>query len=645
MLRFLRKGSDLLVLPCAYALAYWLRFDGQMPPTMERLLAQSVVPVVAIQYATLVAFGVPNFAWRYIGLREATRMAAAVGASAVALYVLRFGVQAWAPQGSYASVLALPRSILAIDALLALAAIVGVRVLRRSLSENAKRSLLPKHQARAVIIVGAGQAGVMVARELGARPDVGLRAVAFVDDDILKRGTTLHGLPVAGTLDELPAIAARHGASEALIAIASLPPERLRSLATACDRSRLATKVIPGLFEVVGGQVNFGAMRDLRIEDLLRRPKVELEVESIGKEVRGTTVLITGAGGSIGAELCRQLAGFGPERLVLLERAETSLFYIHKELEERFPSVDVVPFLADIGNTERLRELFGAFDFDAVYHAAAHKHVPMLERNVTEALTNNLLGTKTVADLASRHGVRRFVLISTDKAVHPSSVMGTSKRAAELYIQGLTPRSDTRFVAVRFGNVLGSAGSVVPLFREQIRKGGPVTVTHPDMRRFFMTIPEACQLVLQAAVMGNGGEVFTLDMGTPVKIVDLARDMITLSGMRPDRDIAIVFTGKRRGEKLAEELSYGHEEPQPTRHPKVLASKVRAVPYEEMEKKVRVLREMAFSRASEEKLRLQLADLVPESTIAKGISSTPKALPRRKSSAPPPPIPVQAFTG
>jgi FlaA1/EpsC-like NDP-sugar epimerase len=452
----------------------------------------------------------------------------------------------------------------------------------------------------------------MVAKEIVGRPDIGLRPVAFVDDDPMQQGTVLHGIVVAGTTESIPEVARKVGAKQALITIAGASGATIRRVTELCKLAGIPAKIIPGLYEVVGGQFNLSRIRDVAIEDLLRRAPIELEDKAIAEYVRDRVVFVTGAGGSIGSELCRQICGYGPRRLVLIERAENNLFSVHQELIARYPELGIVPLIADVCDEPRLRVLFREHNPQVVLHAAAHKHVPMMEWNPSEAVKNNVGGTVLMADLAVRFQVERFVLVSTDKAVNPSSVMGAAKRLAEQYIQSLSENTQTRFVAVRFGNVLGSAGSVVPIFKEQIAKGGPVTVTHPEMRRYFMTIPEACQLVLQAASMGRGGEIFILDMGEPVLIADLAKDLIRLSGLQPDVDIELAFTGLRPGEKLFEELSIKDEVAEKTTHPKIFVGKLRT-PTNNVRPGIDELLAMADVVPGAQ-IRSKLCELVPEYT-------------------------------
>ncbi len=603
-------GIDLLALAAAYAGAYLLRFEFAPSLQHTKLLFFTGPYVIILQYLALLAFGVPRFAWRYVGLRESWRILSALLTATAVLAVLRLTL---GPVGGYARFVVIPLSILAIDGLLAFIGITGVRVLRRVLAERAETRSRPAaaRQPVATLLVGAGRAGLMVAKEIAGRPDLGILPVGFVDDDDRKRGASVHGIRVLGATHELAAIAARTEARQVLITMAGVSGATVRRVLELCDGAGLPAKIVPGLFELVGGRGRVARIRNVAIEDLLRREPVELDTPAIAAFLRGRTVLVTGAGGSIGSEICRQVAGHAPARLILVERAENSLFHIHRELGERFGDLPVEPQLVDITNESQLRGVFAAARPDVVFHAAAHKHVPMLEWNAAEAVRNNVRGTRQIADLAHEFEVQRFVMISTDKAVNPSSVMGATKRVAELYVQTLARTSATRFIAVRFGNVLGSAGSVVPLFQQQIDRGGPVTITHPEMRRYFMTIPEACQLVLQAATMGAGGEIFILDMGEPVRIVDLARDLIRLSGYRPDIDIPIQFTGIRPGEKLFEQLAVAGEHADKTRHPKIFVGRLEARPAETVRADVEALIQLG-PQAPDGAVRALLARVLPD---------------------------------
>jgi FlaA1/EpsC-like NDP-sugar epimerase len=573
-LRMVRVATDVALLALAYLVAFHLRFDAQIPePMMERMFL-TLPFVVGAKMGLLYAAGLHRRSWRYISLRDAIRLFAALGIAATALLVARNLAASEYIVGPLAHG-AIPLGVILIDAVLSFVGIGGVRVARRMQAEvtETRRRRPPGQRRSATLLVGAGEAGALLAREIAARPDLGIRAVGFLDDNPAKVGSVIRGVRVLGRIDELEEIAARAGAEQVLITIASAPRAAVRRITARCADADLPAKIIPGLFELVGGGVSITRFRDVAIEDLLGREVVEMEMDEIARHLAGRPVLVTGAGGSIGSELARQIAQFSPSCLVLLDKSEGALFTIDEEIRELTSSVPVEAVLADICDERRVDELLARVRPSIIFHAAAHKHVPLMEANPGEAVKNNLFGTKTLAEAADRAGVDAFVAISTDKAVNPSSVMGSTKRAAELFVEMLDRSSSTRFMTVRFGNVLDSNGSVIPTFRRQIERGGPVTVTHPEMTRYFMTIPEACQLVLQAASMGEGGEIFILDMGEPVRIVDLAHDLVRLSGYEPGTDIEIAFTGVRPGEKLHEELAFPGERTEPTEHPKILVGR------------------------------------------------------------------------
>ena len=614
-----QKLFDVLVLSLTFWLSVLLRFDGAPSLEFIKRLVFFWPYVIVLQYAGLMLFKVPRFSWRYVGLREVVRIFGGLSLATALLVALRYGVPHLPWQSGYLRYLQVPTGVILIDWALACMGISGVRAVRRIWGERQERGKRrPQVEAKSVptLLVGAGQAGVMVARELTARVDLGIRPVGFLDDDPLKLGTSISGIEVLGSLSELEKICARLDVRQVLITIATAPGSVVRLISEACERAGVGLKIIPGLSEIVVDKVSVTRIRDVTIEDLLRRSPVALDEALVRDELKDATILVTGAGGSIGSELCRQICHARPRRLVLVEQAENALFEIHRSLGATFPEVELFPSVADVCDARRVDALFRRFKPDHVFHAAAHKHVPMMEWNPCEAVKNNVFGTRTVADAAHRHGARRFVMISTDKAVNPTSVMGATKRVAELYVQARSSQSQTCFVAVRFGNVLGSAGSVLPLFKAQIAAGGPVTVTHPQMRRYFMTIPEASQLVLQAGAMGKGGEIFVLDMGEPIFVKDLARDLIRLSGLTPDRDVQIAFTGLRPGEKLFEELSLADENATRTRHPKIFIGKLKPMALADVEKALQSLADLVFAdtEPTPEEMRAAIGRVIPEYT-------------------------------
>jgi FlaA1/EpsC-like NDP-sugar epimerase len=614
MSKYFSRGAqifvDLSVLSLAYWLAFLMRFELNPSIQYYKLLFFTWPYIVLLQYLLLSLLGVPQFAWRYVGLRELPRILVALGIATALLMALRLGL---AYMHGYAQFVRLPLGVLAIDFFLAFLGVTGVRVMRRLSGERSERAVRSRNVTvvhKRTLLVGAGQAGVLVAKEVAQNPNLGLAIVGFVDDDPMKIGTVIQGHKVLGNTASMKALAASHDVEQAVITMAAAPGASIRHIVTVCEEIGLPVQIIPGIYEILDGKVALTRIRAVTIDDLLGREAVDLDLEEVGVFLRGKRVLVTGAGGSIGAELCRQICRFDPKQLALVEQAENPLFYIHRELERVWPGVEIAPCIADVADAKRIGDLFEQLKPEVVFHAAAHKHVPMMEWNPGEAIKNNVFGTKVVADAADECGAGAFVMISTDKAVNPTSIMGASKRVAELYVQALAAQSETMFVAVRFGNVLGSAGSVIPVFKEQIAAGGPVTVTHPDMQRYFMTIPEACQLVMQAAAMGRGGEIFVLDMGQPVRIQDLARDLIRLSGFS-EEEIPITYTGLRPGEKLFEELSTDEEHMEKTRHPKIFIGRIGARPLAEVEKGLALLASKSDS-PDPRVVRSALRTVVPE---------------------------------
>jgi FlaA1/EpsC-like NDP-sugar epimerase len=463
------------------------------------------------------------------------------------------------------------------------------------------------------LIVGAGNAGEALLRETLRMPIVQYDVVGFIDDDPVKQGIQIHGIPVLGTVEQLPRICEDRKIEEIAIAMPSATRQQLRRVIQVCEGAKVRFRTVPSITDIASGKLRVSQIRDVDIDDLLGREVVRLDLDLIQAFARNKTILVTGAGGSIGSEMCRQIGRFEPKLLLLVEQAENPLFYIERDLRQRFPGLPLAPVICDITDRPRVQAIFEQHRPQVVIHAAAHKHVPLMELNPGEAIKNNALGTQVVADAADRCSATNFVLISTDKAVNPTSIMGSSKRIAEMYIQDLSRTSSTQFVTVRFGNVLGSEGSVVPIFQKQIDAGGPITVTHPQMQRYFMTIPEASQLVLQAATMGKGGEIFVLDMGEPVRIVDLAGMLIQLSGLRPGEDIEIIFTGPRPGEKLFEELRIEGEDMQQTGHPKIRIWKNILMDRARLRAGISELIELA-GRQDPVSLAAKIKELVPEYT-------------------------------
>jgi FlaA1/EpsC-like NDP-sugar epimerase len=557
---------DACLLALAYYLAYVLRFDSGVPQRYEELLGGTIVFVVVVKLVVFALFGLYSKLWRFVDQKDFEAIVKAVVVSSV---VVIAGLFVLVPTNTDP-----PRGVVALDFLIALGLISGSRFLVRAAVERPTRAALIERATREVLIVGAGNGGQQVAFELRRNPELSSAPVGFVDDDPRKQGMRIAGLKVLGTTDDLPRVLDEAKPEEVIIAIPSAPGIVRAKVVTACRDRGILVRTLPTTFELLSGGVNLmRQVREVRVEDVLGREPVRMEVDRVAAYVRGRVVLITGAGGSIGAELCRQLARVGPKQLVLVENAENSLFEIRRQLEEERHFARVAAVLADCKDATRMRELFLEHRPAVVFHAAAYKHVPLMEENPVEAVRNNAVATRIVAAAAGEAGVERFVLVSTDKAVSPATVMGASKALAEWAVEAAQARyRGTRYAAVRFGNVLGSSGSVVPIFRRQITAGGPVTVTDPKMTRYFMTIPEAVQLIIRSGELALGGEVFVLEMGDPVKIVDLARNMIRLSGNEPDIDISVEIVGRRPGEKVHEELFNPGERPQPTPAEKIVSA-------------------------------------------------------------------------
>ena len=564
--RFLLLG-DLILIVTSVLASFALRLDlGQlflayMPAALTMIVVTLIVkPIVYYLY------GLYRRYWVYASTRElltisvATATASVVVALAVMLIILAGGVSNF------------PRSVIGIDWLLSLFSVGGLRLAVRVLAESGQ--VIQKADGlvgmRRVVVVGAGDAGALVVREMQRNPQLHMLPVGFVDDDSEKHGKDIHGVRVSGTTRQLASVIERGRADEVVIAIPTAPGSIVRQVSDVCRSLGIPFRTMPGIYELIGGKVSVNRLREVDIGDLLRREPAHIDEEGVGRAFTGKRVLVTGAGGSIGLELCRQVARWHPDQLALLGHGENSIFEALLDLNDNFSGLPLIPYVADVRDSERLEAIFNEFRPEVVFHTAAHKHVTLMEVNVEESVTNNVVGTQRVVDAAMRAGTDRLVLISTDKAVEPVSVMGATKRLAEMIVRDAALRSGRAFSSVRFGNVLGSRGSIVPIFKRQIARGGPITVTHPEMKRYFMTIPEAVHLVLQAASMGEGGEVFVLRMGEQIRIVDLAEDMIRLSGLEPGKDINIVYTGVRPGEKLSETLWDEGMRYQLTDHPDVV---------------------------------------------------------------------------
>ncbi|HEU5169282.1 MAG TPA: nucleoside-diphosphate sugar epimerase/dehydratase [Gemmatimonadales bacterium] len=597
-------GADLVLFAASTFLAFLVRFEGlSWEPAQVRVAILYGALSIPIKVGVVWAVGLYRRLWRYAGVVDLERILFASAVSGLACLVLGALVLPFSGLTPFR----VPLSVLILDGLMSAAGVALPRLALRILGRRGR----PRSDARRTLVVGAGATGEMIVKELLSQPQLGLYPIGIVDDDVAKQGHRLCGVPVFGTLDKITDVVTRHEAEEIVIAMPRATGKVVREVVQAALDCGIKARTVPSFQDILSGKVPVASLRQVEIGDLLRREPIQTDLEQVRSLATGETVLVTGAGGSIGSELCRQLARLDPARLLLLGHGENSIFDVIHELTATFPRIEFVPVIADIRDRDRMRHVFQQHRPYAVFHAAAHKHVPLMEANIAEAVTNNVLGTRYVAELSAECGVEHLVVLSTDKAVRPTSIMGATKRVAEQIVQDIAEREGRNFVAVRFGNVLGSRGSVVPTFLRQIQAGGPVTITHPEMRRYFMTIPEAVQLVLQAGALGQGGEVFVLDMGEPIKIVDLATDLIRLSGLEVGNDIEIRFTGTRPGEKLYEELFFSSENAHPTDHPKVLRAKNGRLPVGLSEAVAYVI-EAALEGQPDGEIRSRLARLVPD---------------------------------
>ena len=606
--RYILIGDLLLIIASAMG-SYALRLELgaaflQYMPTVYWLIGVGLV----VKPLFFAYFGLYRRMWKYASVREVTLIVLAVTTSSLVVSVLMISLH------SLGLFIGLSRSALAIDWLLTIILCGGLRLSLRVLAENASVNG-PKSKSKRALIVGAGDAGALVVRELQKNPQINLSAACFVDDNPTKQRQQIYGIPVVGTLTDLARVLDNQQIDEVIIAIPSAPGRIIRMVSDICRLKGIPFRTMPGIYELLGGKVSVSRLRDVDITDLLRREPARMRDEEIGETLNGRVVLVTGAGGSIGRELCRQIARWGPAELLMLGHGENSIFEALLDLQESFPSLVIHPLICDVRDRKRLENLMAKHRPQVVFHAAAHKHVPMMEKNIEEAVSNNILGTRNLVDLSVAHGVERLVMISTDKAIRPVNVMGATKRIGEMIVLDAAARSGLAYSVVRFGNVLGSRGSVVPIFKRQIARGGPITITHPDMRRYFMTIPEAVYLVLQSASLGSGGETFVLNMGQQIRILDLAEDLVRLSGLTPGRDIEIVFTGVRPGEKLSEDLWDEGSAFQPTAHPDIFHLEVQDELHgEALQRSVDELGRLAREGDTTSVVRL-LDELIPGSEV------------------------------
>ena len=615
---FFILGLDIFLIAFAFLFAYLIRFDFNIPAWAFDNFLSLLLYLTLIKIVWFFIFDLYQGMWRYTGLNDLMNVGKASIASFICVIIFILCTTGF--QG-------VPRSVFIIDWFLTLIFIIGLRVAARiyfekvglngSLSDFIQVLLKilrrEKRPGTDVIIIGAGNCGENLLREIHNNSSIKYNVCGFLDDDSGKNGRKIHGVAVLGKIDQLDQIINSTGAKEVIIAIPSATPKRMREIVELCKQCGIRHKTVPNMGELINGKVSINSVRNVEYRDLLGRKSVTLDKEKIGKYIGNKTILITGAGGSIGQGLCKQICEYHPVKLILVEIAESPLYEIDLQLKKDFQGIDIVPVLADIKHKQEMVTVFNDFRPDIVFHAAAYKHVPMLEVHPWKAVENNIIGTRNLVEISEKFACEKFVFVSTDKAVNPANIMGTSKRVSEMIVQNknLCTKSKTNFIIVRFGNVIGSVGSVIPLFKRQIKEGGPVTVTHPDIIRYFMLIPEACQLIMQAGAMGKGGEIFVLEMGEPVKIDDMARDLIKFSGFEPDVDIKIEYTGLRPGEKLYEELMTDDENIVPTNHSKIMVLNGKKCNMDIINGDIKILQDIAKTR-DKDKIIEQLKKIVPE---------------------------------
>lgn len=579
-------GYDIVFLIASLYFALLLRFDFKVPQEYWIFLKLSIIPVVVITLLCNKFFNLYKSMWKYASIEELISIVYSVSLANVAFILYSYLVNYRFLENQYYR---FPFPVHIIFWILSVVALGGTRFTYRLIEDN-KDNITLKKQKTKLLIIGAGDASALYIKEIKRHQELNYDIVGLIDDDPSKRGRLINGIKVLGGRNRIIDICNKKNVEEIILAIPSADLQTKRDIVNICKNTNCKLKTIPGLYEIIDGKVNITKLRDVNIEDLLGREEVKLNSENINKYIKDKAILVTGGGGSIGSELCRQIARFNPKKLLILDIYENNVYDVQMELNHNHPDIDKEVIIASIRDEKRLRDIFDKYRPDVVFHAAAHKHVPLMEANPAEAIKNNVIGTYNVLKCSHDFKVKKFVQISTDKAVNPTNIMGATKRFCEIMVQAFDKISSTEYVAVRFGNVLGSNGSVIPLFKKQIAHGGPVTVTHPEINRFFMTIPEAAQLVIQAGAIADGGEIFVLDMGEPVKIVDLARDLITLSGYKPDVDIKIEYTGLRPGEKLYEELLMDEIALTSTEHNKIFVEKPNEIDINFVEKSIEEFR-------------------------------------------------------
>lgn len=610
---------DILLTVASILGAYALRLElGALffyyLPSAYWMIGVSLLVKIPIYYF----YGMYRRLWGYASTRELQLIVVSVSSASVIVAVIMILLLTFKVFNGF------PRSVLVIDWLLSIFLIGGARLVMRLLADSMSSTSTKTNLAKRTLVIGAGDAGALVVRELQKNSELNLQPVGFLDDNPSKMLQQIHGVPVIGTLADINKVIEHKKIEEVIIAIPSSGGKVIRMIADVCRLKGIPFRTMPGIYELLGGKLSISRLREVDITDLLRRQPAHMKEDLIGETLTGKRVMVTGAGGSIGRELCRQIARWNPSRLILLGHGENSIFESLVEIQEAFPSLAITPIIADVRDYERILNNFETHQPEVVFHAAAHKHVPLMEMNIDEAVDNNVRGTRNVVCACEKCGVKRLVMISTDKAIRPANIMGATKRLSEMMVLDAARRTGNSYCVVRFGNVLGSRGSVVPLFKHQIAKGGPVTITHPDMKRYFMTIPEAVYLVLQAAGMGKGGETFVLNMGQQVRILDLAEDLIRLSGLEPNKDIDIVFTGIRPGEKLSEDLWEEGDKFEPTIHPDIYQfDDPTNLQGKKLQEKIAQLLDLAEKGKSEEIIRL-IDETIPGSSL--GVTPVPDLL-------------------
>ena len=600
--------SDLLLISFAMYASFWLRFNGEIPDTYMKPLPYFMLLALVLKLAFLVLFNLYDISWRFVSLGELIKILKALSLSTLTLGMTLFLLRVYLPFQGF------PRSILFLDFIISFLLIGMLRISKRILYEGLKNTFKSRGEKVKILIIGAGNAGEQIIREMLRNKNSVYLPVGFVDDNPAKKGINIHGVKVLGTREDIQEICKAHKVEEALIALPSAHSKEIKKIVEIIREFNMIEKIkiLPSVTDLMDGKVTLSDIHEVELEDLLGRASVKIDFKAINDFIKGKKVLLTGAGGSIGSELAKTIIQFNPKTLIVFDIDETEIFHLVNNLE--FSKKEIVPVIGDIKDETKMASIFENFSPQIVVHSAAYKHVPILELYPEEGIKTNILGTKILAELSLKHNVEKFIFISTDKAINPTSVMGATKRVAEEFLRTLNPMNKTQFISVRFGNVLGSRGSVIPLFEEQIIRGGPVTVTHPEMKRYFMSTSEAVLLVLEASAVGQGGEVFVLDMGEPIKILDLAKEMIKLSGYEPDVDIPIVFTDIRPGEKLFEEILRAEEGVETTEYEKIFTARsATEESYEFLAEKINLLIKTSSPNNKNEIIRL-LKEIVPTYT-------------------------------